>query len=119
MATALKYMDWNGLKIVLEYQNLGLLLLIFQYVYAFETALFTLMIVFGQKACELWFKNSRLPYGGIIAGLTWGLGHIFTKGSLLTGIFSMLLGFLFGAMYLLLNRDIKKTYIVLLLLFVL
>lgn len=120
LAIGLKYMDWNGLKIALEYQNLGLLLFIFQYVYyAFETALFTLIIVFGQKACELWFKNSRLPYGGIIAGLTWGLGHIFTQGSLLTGIFSMLLGFLFGAMYLLLNRDIKKTYIVLLLMFVL
>lgn len=113
-------MDWGGFKIIEEFKSRGPLLFTFQYIYyAFETLLFMLIIVFGQKACELWFKRENIPYGGIICGLTWGLAHIFSKGSVTTGLWGLVLGFLMGAAYLLTNRDIKKTYVVLFVMFVL
>lgn len=113
-------MNWDGLKFIEEFKRRGALLFTFQYIYyAFETLLFMLIIVFGQKACELWFKNAAFPYGGIICGLTWGLAHIFTKGSLTTGLWGLVLGFLMGTAYLVTNRDIKKTYVVLFIMFVL
>jgi hypothetical protein len=93
---------------------------IMQYFYYFiETILFTLIIVFGQKAFEKWLKNNKIPYGGIICGLTWGIAHIFTKTNIAAGITSAILGFGFGAAYLLLNRDIVKTVPILFLMFVL
>ncbi|MBP3568331.1 MAG: hypothetical protein J6K04_04105 [Lachnospiraceae bacterium] len=113
-------MDWGGLKIIEEFKSRGPLLFTFQYIYyAFETLLFMLIIVFGQKACELWFKRDNIPYGGIICGLTWGLVHMFSKGSVTTGLWGLALGFLMGIAYLLTNRDIKKTYVVLFIMFVL
>lgn len=113
-------MNWNGLKIIAEFKSRGALLFTFQYIYyAFETVLFMLIIVFGQKAFELWFKRTNIPYGGILCGLTWGLAHIFSKGSFTTGLWGLALGFLMGTAYLLTNRDIKKTYVVLFIMFVL
>ena len=94
---------------------------IFQYsYYIVETALFLLIIVFGQKAIEIWTKKPNIPWGGIICGLTWGISHIISRGFFdpINGISSTVAGFLFGAAYLLVNRDIKKAYVVLLLMFV-
>ena len=113
------YIAWDGFKVYLEYVNRGFLLFAFQYIYyAFETMLFLLIIVFGQKACEVWFHQEKIPYGGIICGLTWGLAHIFTK-NLLTGLLGIALGFAMGSVYLIVNRDLKKAYIVLFFMFVL
>jgi len=113
------YKSWNGFKIVKEFQYNGWLKFIFQYIYYIvETALFTLIIVFGQKAFEIWFKNKNFPYGALLIALTWGLGHILTK-DLQTGLYGVLSGFLFGAVYLLVNRDIKKTFLILLIMFIL
>lgn len=113
------YIDWNGFKVYLEYVNKGFLLFTFQYIYyAFETMLFLLIIIFGQKACEVWFHKDKIPYGGIICGLTWGLAHVFTK-DLLTGMSGIILGFAMGSVYLLVNRDLIKAYIVLFFMFVL
>lgn len=112
------YFDWGGFKVVKEYQSNGLVKFIFQYIYyVFETGLFTLIIVFAQKAFEKWFKNEKLPYGGIILALTWGLAHIFTKGSVWVGVLSALGGFVFGIVYLLTNRDMKKTLLLLFIMF--
>ena len=77
-----------------------------------------MILVFSQKAFEEWFKNPNIPYGGIIVALTWGIGHFFTK-DVLTGIITMISGLAFGSVYLLVNRDIKKAYIILWLIFVL
>lgn len=116
----MSYMDWNGFKVVKEFQSKGLLLFIFQYIYyVFETALFTLIIIFAQKAFEVWFKKENFPYGGIILALTWGLAHIFSKGSIQVGLLAALGGFIYGIAYLLLNRDIKKTLPVLFIMFML
>lgn len=119
LAFIYNYIDWNGFKVYLEYVNRGFLLFTFQYIYyAFETILFLLIIIFGQKACEVWFHKDKIPYGGIICGLTWGLAHVFTK-NLLTGMSGILLGFAMGSVYLLVNRDLKKAYIALFFMFVL
>ena len=116
----MSYMSWGGFKLWMEFQKKGPLLFSFQYIYyAFETVLFMLIIVFGQKAFEIWTDNRMLPYGGILCGLTWGLVHALTKGSIWIGLEGLVLGFMLGAAYLLVNRDIRKTYVVLLLMFVL
>lgn len=115
----INYIDWSGIKVIIEYQRLGLLKFIFQYIYyLFETILFMLIIVFSQKSFETWFKKKCIPYGGVICALTWGLAHLFTKGSLSAGLLSALGGFAFGVVYLLLGRDIKKTYIALAIMFI-
>lgn len=120
IALVASYIDWKGFKIIREFQSKGLLLFIFQYIYyAFETVLFMLIIIFTQKAFEVWYKRKNIPYGGIICGITWGLGHAFTKGSIWIGLQGIVLGFLLGVTYLLVNRDIKKTYIALFIMFAL
>ena len=113
------YVDVGGLKIIHEFQKLDILKFIFQHLYYLaEVVLFTLIIVFGQKALEKLFRKKNIPYGGIIVGLTWGLAHWFTKGSIWIGLEGLLIGFLFGAVYLFLGKDFKKTYIVLALAFI-
>lgn len=120
IAVFLSFKSWGGFKPYIEFQKLGAVKFIMQYTYYFiETALFTIIIVFGQKAFEKWFKNDKIPYGGILCAFTWGLGHIFTKSSVEVGIASAILGFGFGAVYLLLNRDIIKTTPILFLMFIL
>lgn len=57
-------------------------------------------------------------YGAIILALTWGIGHFFTK-DIVTGILCMISGFAFGSVYLLANRDIRKTFPIVLVMFVL
>lgn len=115
----LDYMSWGGFKVYLEWQRRGPLLFTFQYLYyAFETMLFLLIIVFGQKACEVWFRRDNFPFGGIICGLTWGLAHMFTK-DIFTGILGLVLGVAMGSIYLVVNRDLRKAYAVLFFMFVL
>lgn len=117
---AMSYWDWNGSKVIHEWKANGPLKFVFQYVYyLFETMLFLLIIVFGQKALERWFKRENVPYGGIVVALTWGIVHIATKGSVSIGLLSAVSGFLFGVVYLLVNRDIKKAYVLLAFMFVL
>ena len=120
VAVIVHYLDWGGLKIVEEFEKKGALLFTFQHIYyAFETVLFLLIIVFAQKAFETWFRHPDIPYGGIICGLTWGFAHTFTKGSLSAGIEGILFGFLMGAAYLFAGRDVRKAYVVLLVMFIL
>lgn len=114
------YLDWHGFKVVKEFRANGWLKFIFQYLYyIFETGLVTLIIVLGQEAFECWFGRKDIPYGGILAALTWGLAHILTKGSIATGLMSALGGFLYGVSYLLVGRDIRLTYLVVFIMFVL
>lgn len=114
------YMDVGDIKIVYEFQKLGVLKFTFQHLYYLaEVVLFTLIIVFGQNALEKLFHKKNMPYGGIIVGLTWGLAHWFTKGSVWIGLGGLIIGFLFGTIYLFLDRDFKKSYIVLALAFIL
>jgi hypothetical protein len=112
-------LDWGGFKPLIELQRHGTLLFVFQYVYYFfETILFSLIIIFGQRACEIWFKREAIPYGGIVLALTWGLGHILSKGSLWVGLLSAAAGFLMGASYLIVGRDYRKALPLLYVMFV-
>lgn len=119
LSLMLSFISWNGFKIQQEFMNLGILNFIFQYIYYFfESVLITLIVVFAQKAFEIWFKQENIPYGGILCGITWGLAHILTKSSIEIGLLSVILGFGFGAVYLLLNRDIRKTIPIIFLMFI-
>ncbi len=110
----INYLDVGKLKIIHEFQRLGVLKFVFQHLYYLaEVLLFALIIVFGQHALEKLFGKKNIPYGGIVVGLTWGLAHWFTKSSLWIGLGGIVIGFLFGAIYLFWGRNFKKTYIVL------
>ena len=102
-----------------RFGNQAILAFVGQYIYySVESVLFLAIIVFGQKFGELAFRKNNVPWGGILCGLTWGLGHILTQ-DLFTGIFSAAISVAYGVVYLLLKRNIKYTYPVLALMFML
>ena len=113
------WIDWNGSKFLAELKSKGFLLPVQYFYYFVEVAMVLLIIVFGQYAFEKWFKNDKIPYGGILVALTWGLGHWLTKGSLGVGIYTAIGGFVFGGAYLLTNRNIKLSYLFLCIMFIL
>lgn len=116
----ISYIDWDGFKVQKEFISNGWLKFIFQYIYyVFETGLFLLIIIFSQKAGEIWFKKENIPWGGIVVALTWGLAHILSKGSLETGLLTALFGLLFGIAYLLTNKNSKIAFPLLLIMFIL
>jgi len=120
LSISISYLDWGGFKVIKEFNNNGLLKFIFQYIYYMvETVLFLLIIVFGQKAFEIWTKKCNVPWGGIICGLTWGISHLISRGhfDIQNGLLATLSGFLFGTAYLLTNRDFKKSWLILFLMF--
>ncbi len=119
LSLVISYIDWNGSKVIREFYANGWLKFIFQYIYyVFETFLVMLILIFGQKAFELWFRNNKIPYGGIIVAITWGIAHFFTK-DVVTGILCMISGFAFGSVYLLVNRDVRKAFPILFIMFAL
>lgn len=110
---------WKGFKPLVEFKNLGFVKFIFQYIYyLFEMILVTLIIVFGQKTGELLFRNTTIPWGGILLGFTWGLFHTFTQDPI-TGVVLFVGSILFGSVYILLQKNVFYTYIFLFLMFVL
>ncbi len=114
------YLAWDGSKLLYELKNLGIVQWIFQYMYyAFETLMFFLIIVFAQKAFEKWIGYENFPYGGVIVALTWGLGHIVSKGSVATGCLAAVSGFVYGIIYLLTDRNAKWSYFLLFVCFIL
>ncbi len=123
LSLVMSYIAWGmNFKVIREFIANGPLRFVFQYIYYIvETVMFLLIIVFGQKAFESWTKKPNIPWGGIVCGLTWGIAHIISRGFFdpANGILSAISGFMFGAVYLLVNRDIRKSWIVLFLMFVL
>lgn len=119
-AIMLNYLNWGGFKLLIEYQNAGMLGFIAQHIYYFcEIIIVSILIIIFQKMCEAWFHKTAIPYGGIIVAITWGLSHIFTQNSLLVGSLAFIYGFGFGSTYLILNRNFKLTVICLFLMFIL
>jgi len=112
------FLAWGGFKPLIEFRNLGSLLFTFQYVYyGVETLLFLLIIVLGQKAGEIRFGLTKIPYGGLLVAATWGLVHWLTQGSLMAGVYSAFAGLVYGVAFLLLNRDFNKAWPILFLMF--
>lgn len=120
VSIAVSIWDWNGFKILKEFEYNGLLMFIFQYIYyIFETVMVLLIIIFGQQAGEIWFKKRWVPWGGILVALTWGLVHSLTKGDLLIGLVACFDGLLYGIAYLVVKRNVTIAYPLILLMFVL
>jgi membrane protease YdiL (CAAX protease family) len=120
VAVAVSAVDWNGFKPIEEFRHIGWLRFIFQYIYyIFEVALVLLLVAFGQEAGERWFKHTDIPYGGILAALTWGVIHMLTQGDVMAGLWGMLSALLFGVAYLLTGKNIYISYPLLLLMFTL
>lgn len=105
--------DWETVKIVGEFTKKGPILFVFQYIYyLFEVGLVFLIVAFGQQFAEsLLGRESRIPFGGILLCCTWGAIHIMSQGSLYTGLGVMVFALLFGAIYLLLSRNTKYSYL--------
>ncbi len=120
VSIAVSIWDWNGFKILKEFEYNGWLMFIFQYIYYIvETVLVLLIIIFGQQAGELWFKKKSVPWGGILAALTWGLVHSLTKGDLLIGLIACFGALLYGIAYLVVKRNVYIAYPLILLMFIL
>ena len=120
VSIASHYINWGGFKPFLEFQRLGVWKFIFQYIYyLFEAFLISLIIIFAQKACEIWFKKENIPYGGIVLALTWGFMHMVSKGSIVVGLLSVFGGFLYGAAYLVVGKDYRKSLPLMCLMFIL
>lgn len=84
---------------------------IFQYlVYLIRAALMLLLIAFGQKAGEIKKHGSRAPWGGFLAGALWGLFQLLTVQDLLTGILSCVVCVVYGVVYLLVNKNVRYAY---------
>ena len=130
---SISYISWGGqFKVVAEfgskintYGQMGWIAYIFQYIYYFfETVLVLLIIAFGQQYGELTFRlkpkwGSMIPWGGIICGISWGIVHMLTKGSLSTGLVAAFCSVLYGMTYLLMKKNVRYAYLMITLMFVL
>jgi hypothetical protein len=75
------WIDWNGSKVLTELEHKGLLLFIFQYIYYFvEVFLVMLIIVCGQKACEVWFGQGEYSLRRHYRSSHMGLGTLVEQG---------------------------------------
>lgn len=109
---------WGTLKIIGEFTKKPLGIFLFQYFYyMIEAILVFLIVCFGQRAGEKWFHSTKIPWGGITVGLTWGLVHALTKGSIEVGLSAMLAGVLYGGINLLLKKKALPSYILIFLAF--
>lgn len=110
--------SWGGFKPAIEFSNNGIVKFVVQYIYyAFESLLILLIIAHGQKAFEKCLKNTKhIPFGALLLAMTWGIIHILTQG-MATGIYACVQSLLFGSIYLVLNKDIRFSYIAITLMF--
>lgn len=121
--TIWQYIDWNGIKIIKEFEHNGMLKGILQHIYYFfEIGLVTLIIIFGQKYGENRFKvnirKSLIPWGGLLLMITWGAVHMLTK-DVMVGVEGMIWSLVFGITYLVLRKNTKLTYLFVTLMFIL
>lgn len=117
IAIAATTIVWEGFKPVQEYKDA--VRFVFQNIYyLFEAALILLTIAFGQKFGETLFKRGGLPYGGIFLALTWGLIHILLQGGA-TGVYAFFMSILYGTIYIMLKKNVRYSYLVIAVVFVL
>ena len=104
----LNALDWGTLKVIGEFLY-----------YAFEVVLVLLIAAFGQQFWEALRKGrSQFPFGGVVLCCTWGAIHTLSRGSLSTGLGVMAFGLMYGAIYVLLGRDARTSYLAMLAAFV-
>ena len=83
---------------------LALFMLLLQFLYyAAEGVLMVYIVVKGSEVITLWRPTCPACLaglgGGFLLGLTWGLPHILSKGTLYIGLASMLQSLLYGFLY--------------------
>ena len=109
------FIDWQTLKMIGEFnKKKDIYLFITQYLYYFvEVFLVLLIVIFAQKAFDLWRGSpSTIPIGGLFLALTWGAFHfISTGGDLWNGFSCILFSVICGFAYLFLNRNIPLFYL--------
>lgn len=83
-----------------------------QYVYyLFEMLLSGLIISLSQQAITaISGKRNMFPWGGLVLGITWGLGHYITKGDVFIALIAFVLAIFFGLIYNLTGRDLRKAW---------
>lgn len=77
------------------YGNYAFIVTLFQNIYyAFEMILVLMMVVFFQKAGELWFKNAKIPWASLGLMMTWGAIHFLSQpqGALTVTIWALVPG---------------------------
>ena len=120
MCLFLKFYNLDGFKILSDLKDLNLFRFLFQYIYyLFKVFIIMLIIIFVQKAMEVWYGKNNFPYSAIVISLIWGIIHCITMSSFLAGFVSFLIGFCYGTIYIILNRNIKLTYIAMCVMFIL
>ena len=120
LCIAINAFSWGTLKVLGELGGKTPLQFLFQYFYyLFEIILVVLLIAFGQRAGELWFHRSWMPWGGIAAGITWGLVHTLSKGDFWVGLTAMTAAVFYGIIYLLVGKRAIPAYLLIWMAFVL
>ncbi len=100
-----------------KYKEFGLITYIMRNLYyLLESMLITLIIIFSQEWGEKKFSNRKLPYGGIVLCLSWGLIHILTKG-LMTGLYAAAISIILGISFVSYKKNIIFTFILVLIIF--
>ncbi len=96
----------------------GWIAFIFQNIYyIFESVLIYLFIAFGQEFGEKFWKSSKIPWGGILLGLSWGLMHIFTK-NITVGLSAVLSGVALGLVYIVMHKNPKYAFLFIAVMFI-
>jgi hypothetical protein len=83
---------------------LALFMLLMQYLYyAAEGVLMVYIVVKGSEAVTAWRPSCPAWLaglgGGLLLGVTWGLPHILSKGSLYIGLVGLLQSLFYGFLY--------------------
>lgn len=106
---------FGGFKPVVEFNGelkKSIIAFIFRLFYYFaECSLIVLVIAFGQKFFESQFGLSeRFPSGGLLLAITWGLIHFLLQG-VSGGLYTIFFSVVAGCIYLLCQKDIRRTYL--------
>lgn len=115
-----KYIVWDGWKILSDLHNSGWFQFIFQYIYyLFEILIVLLAVVFAQEAGEKIFCMKKIPWGGFVLAVTWGLSHIITQSSIPIGLYYTVCSVLYGTAYVAVRKNLYVSYLIIVLMFLL
>lgn len=127
ITTVLMCISWGGMKIYNELLNsiqfsglgLGIAHFVAQHIYyAIEVVLITMLVAFAQEVGDALFKPRWIPYGGIMLAILWGLPHILWHG-LADGLGSVAFALLYGLAFLIMRKNIRRSFMLIFLMFVL
>jgi len=90
----------------------GLINTILQYVYYIFEGLVMIWIADAfQTAGEIKLRQPKIPWGGLVLGLLWGLGHVFGKGWFTALTWALPFGIAVGVVYLLDKKNVSAPFL--------